>query len=594
MRKEPSLIPVEITPLGFNVRTTVHEYGGGEYIVNHGELYFSNCGDQRLYRQKPGHTPKPLTPAGVDLRYADGVIDEKRSRIIIIREDHTSVNTQAVNSIVSIGLPAGGPGETLVSGNDFYSSPRLNPDCSCLAWLTWNHPNMPWDGTELWVGQLGPDGSVQEKELVAGGVQESIFQPEWGPDGTLYFISDATGWWNLYRRREGRTESLHPAKAEFGQPQWVFRETSYALTPAGRMVCSFAVKGSWHLAVLDPESLSMEEIPFPYTNILDVVAGRDYALIIAGSPTVPQSLVKVDLKTLGSEVIRRSREESIDLRYISIPESIEFPTENDMTAYAFYYSPKNPDYVAPPGEKPPLIVMSHGGPTASTGTTLRYGIQFWTSHGIAVVDVDYGGSTGYGREYRKRLEGNWGVVDVDDCMNAARYLADRGDVDPERLAITGGSAGGYTTLCALTFRSLFKAGASYYGISDLEALMKDTHKFESRYGERLVGPYPERVDLYRERSPIHYVDKVSCPMILLQGLEDKVVPPDQSAKFYDAVRKKRLPAAYVTFEGEQHGFRKAENLKRSIEAELYFYSRMFGFEPSDPIEPVPIENMKGN
>jgi dipeptidyl aminopeptidase/acylaminoacyl peptidase len=580
----------EVTPKEFNVRTTVHEYGGGDYFIHDGKVYFSNFKDQRLYVQVAGSQPRPITPPGVDLRYADGIVDARRNRLIMIREDHTVRASQAVNTIVSLDLTKGGAGEILVSGNDFYSNPRLSPDGSRLAWLTWSHPNMPWDGTELWVGRLGSDGLVKEKKLVAGGPEESIFQPEWSQDGTLYFVSDATGWWNLYRSMDGKIEPLHPMEAEFGQPQWVFRTRMYAFESPRRIVCSYIVKGTSRLARLDADTGSLEEISIPYTDISHVLAGSDYLLLLAGSPKSPLSLVKLDLKTLETQVLRRVREEIIDPAYISIPEMIEFPTEHEKKAYAFYYAPKNKDYVAPAGERPPLLVMSHGGPTASAGTTLRYGIQFWTSHGIAVVDVDYSGSTGYGREYRKRLEGNWGIVDVDDCVNAARYLVNRGDVDAKRLAITGGSAGGYTTLCALTFRNVFHAGASYYGISDLEVLAKETHKFESRYEERLVGPYPERIDIYRERSPINYVDRVSCPIILFQGLEDKMVPPDQSSKFYDAVRKKGLPTAFLTFEGEQHGFRKAENLKRSVEAELYFYSKVFGFKPADPIEPVQIEN----
>jgi dipeptidyl aminopeptidase/acylaminoacyl peptidase len=592
MRRGPDGSLTEVTLKEFNVRTTVHEYGGGDYFFHNGKVYFSNFKDQRLYVQVAGSQPSPITPSDVDLRYVDGIVDAKRNRLILIREDHTVGVSQAVNTIVSLDLTKGGAGEILVSGNDFYSNPRLNPDSSRLAWLTWSHPNMPWDGTELWVGKLGSDGLIKEKELVAGGPEESIFQPEWSPDGTLYFVSDATGWWNLYRIRDGKIEPLHPMEAEFGQPQWVFHTRTYAFESPSRIVCSYIVKGTSHLARLNADTGSIEEISIPYTDIYDVLAGSGYLLLLAGSPTSPLSLVKLNLRTLETQVLRKSREEIIDQAYISIPETIEFPTEHGKTAYAFYYAPKNKDYVAPAGERPPLLVMSHGGPTASAGTTLRYGIQFWTSHGIAVVDVDYGGSTGYGREYRKRLEGNWGIVDVDDCVNAARFLVKRGDVDAKRLAITGGSAGGYTTLCALTFRSFFHAGASYYGISDLEVLARDTHKFESRYEDRLVGPYPERLDLYRERSPINYVDRVSCPIILLQGLEDKIVPPDQSSRFYDAVRKKGLPTAFLTFEGEQHGFRKAENLKRSVEAELYFYSKVFGFKPADPIEPVQIENLR--
>jgi dipeptidyl aminopeptidase/acylaminoacyl peptidase len=588
---DPEGTVTEITPKEFNVRTTVHEYGGGDYVVHDGKVYFSNFEDQRLYGQIAGSQPDPITPPNLDLRYADGIVDTKRNKIVLIREDHTVGASQAVNAIVSIDLVKGGAGEILVSGNDFYSNPRLNPDSSRLAWLTWNHPNMPWDGTELWVGELGSDGFINEKKLVAGGTEESIFQPEWSPDGTLCFASDSTGWWNLYKERNDKAEPLHSMEAEFGQPQWVFRQRAYAFESANRILCSYIVKGTSHLARLNTNTGSLEEISIPYTDIYDVVAASGHALILVGSPTSPLSLVKLNTKTLEPQVLRKAREEIVNLGYISIPETIEFPTEQEKTAYGFYYAPKNKDYVGPAGERPPLLVMSHGGPTGSAGTTLAYRVQFWTSHGIAVVDVDYGGSTGYGRDYRRRLEGKWGTVDVDDCVNAARHLVNRGDVDPKRLAITGGSAGGYTTLCALTFRDFFRAGASYYGVSDLEALARSTHKFESRYEERLVGPYPECRDIYRERSPINYVDRISCPIILLQGLEDRVVPPDQSSKFYDAVRKKGLPTAFITFEGEQHGFRKAENLKRSIEAELYFYSKVFGFKPADPIEPVQIENL---
>jgi dipeptidyl aminopeptidase/acylaminoacyl peptidase len=450
---------------------------------------------------------------------------------------------------------------------------------------------MPWDGTELWAAELGPDGAVEDKHMVAGGTEESIFQPEWSPDGTLYFVSDRTGWWNLYRSRNGDVEAVHKIDAEFGLPQWEFRERTYGFASPTMVVCSYIANGTAHIGTLDTETGNLEEIPFPYTNVFDILPWKENVFLIAGSPTVPVSLVRLDLRTKVSRVVRRSRPEILDPGYISTPETIKFPTEGGKTAFAFYYPARNKDFQAPAGELPPLVVMSHGGPTASTGTTLAYSIQFWTSHGFAVVDVDYGGSTGYGREYRKRLEGMWGVVDVDDCVNAARYLVSRGSVDGHRLAIRGGSAGGYTTLCALAFRRVFGAGASYFGVSDVGALFMGTHKFESRYGDRLVGPYPERKDLYRERSPINFTDQVSCPIILFQGLEDKVVPPDQSLRFYQAVRGKGLPTAYVPFEGEQHGFRRKENMERSIELELYFYSKVFGFKPADKIEPIKIDNL---
>jgi dipeptidyl aminopeptidase/acylaminoacyl peptidase len=584
----------DITPSGFNARTRVHEYGGAAYIVNKGTVYFSNFKDQRLYRQTTSSEPQPITPEA-DLRYADAVIDDHRNGLICVREDHTTSALQAVNTIVSIDLAEGGPGRVLVTGNDFYSTPRVSPDKSHLAWLTWNHPNMPWDETELWTANMNPDGSLGQKEMVAGGAAESIFQPEWSPGGILYFVSDKTGWWNLYKWQNRGIVPLFKMEAEFGQPQWGFRTNTYAFESEDRILCTYIVKGTSYLARLYTATRRLENIPQPYTNIRNPVVGPGFALFMAGSPTHPISLVKIDLATLEMRVLRRTREETIEPGYISVPKTIEFPTENGLKAYAFYYPPKNKDYAASAHEKPPLLVMSHGGPTGSAGTTLVYGIQFWTSRGIAVVDVNYGGSTGYGREYRDRLKGNWGVMDVDDCLNAARHLLAMGQVDGERLAITGGSAGGYTTLCALTFRSLFKAGASYFGISDLEALAKDTqqsHKFESRYSDQLVGPYPERRDLYFERSPINFTDRVSCPMILFQGLEDMVVPPSQSEKFFEAVRAKGLPVAYLPFDGEQHGFRKAENLKRSIEAELYFYSKIFGFEPGDAIEPVRIENLE--
>ena len=583
----------QLTPRGFNVRTTVHEYGGGDYFVHEGRVYFSNYSDQRLYVQDPGSRPRAITPGGVDLRYADGVVDKKRSRIVMVREDHRVRGRQAVNTVVGIDLAEGGPGKVLVSGNDFYSNPRLNPEGSRLAWLTWSHPNMPWDGTELWVGRLGADGRIQEKEIVAGGARESIFEPEWSPDGTLYFVSDKTGWWNLYREGRGgaEAEALLPMKAEFGGPQWSFRPLRYAFESPDSIVCAYVIEGTSYLGRLDTSIGRLNEVKIPYTEITEVLAWPGHALLVAGSPIKPISIVTLDLDTGRTRVLRRSIERVVDPGYLSGPEAIRFPTENGKEAYAFYYPPRNKDFRAPPGEKPPLVVMSHGGPTSAVTTTLKHSIQYWTGHGLAVADVNYGGSTGYGREYRERLKGNWGVVDVDDCVNAAKYLVRRGEVDGGKVAIRGGSAGGYTTMCAVTFRSFFKAGASLFGISDLEGFDETTHKFESRYNESLIGPYPEREEVYRERSALHHADWVSCPLILFQGLEDKIVPPAQSKKFYEAVKKKGLPVVYVAFEGEQHGFRRVENIKRAMELELYFYSRVFGFKPADRIKPVRIENM---
>jgi dipeptidyl aminopeptidase/acylaminoacyl peptidase len=525
------------------------------------------------------------------MRYADGVIDRKRDRMICVREDHSATGREAVNAIV--GIPLGGAGEQVMiaGGADFYSSPRLNPEGSRLTWLQWNHPNMPWDGTELWVADIQDDGSVINSIRVAGGGGESIFQPEWAPAGDLHFVSDRTGWWNLYRLREGSIEALYPMEAEFGLPQWVFAMSTYAFESADRIVCAYVERGFSKLAVLDTATGEFEKIETPFTKIEGVRSTPGHAIFIAASPAEAAGVIRFDLNRRQFETLRRSSELSIDPGYISVPQAIEFPTENGLTAHAFFYPPRNQDFIAPEKERPPLLVMSHGGPTAATSPALRLSVQYWTSRGVAVLDVNYGGSVGYGREYRERLSGRWGVVDVDDCVNGAKYLVEQGLVDGDRLAITGGSAGGYTTLCALAFRDAFKAGASYYGVSDLEALEVDTHKFESRYTHKLVAPYPERADLYRERSPINHADQLSAPVIFFQGLEDKVVPPNQSEMMAGVLRAKGLPVAYITFEGEQHGFRQAANIKRALDAEFYFYSRVFGFEPADAIEPVPIENL---
>lgn len=587
VKQGPEGIPVDVTLPPFNVRTRVHEYGGGSYVVAAGTVYFSHFPDQRLYRQGPGEQPQPITPEAA-FRYADGVI-YGREKMICVREDHTGEG-EAVNTLVSIDLEDG-DSTVLVSGNDFYSSPRVSPDGHHLAWLTWNHPNMPWDGTELWMGNLGTDGSLYDTRLVAGGSNESIFQPEWSPDGILYFVSDRTGWWNLYCYRNGKIEPLHEMDAEFGAPQWLFKLSTYAFQSAERTILTYAQKGIWYLASLDTETGSFHPIDTPYTSIEYLRASPDCAVFRASSPTEPKSIVRMDLSTFKIDVLRRSSTVAIDPEYLSLPQAIEFPTENGLTAHAFYYAPKNDHFQPPEGEKPPLIVMSHGGPTDAAANRLNLRIQYWTSRGVSVLDVNYGGSTGYGRTYRERLNTNWGIVDVDDCVNGAQYLVNHDHADCDRLAIRGGSAGGYTTLCALTFSNLFRAGASYYGVSDTEALARETHKFESHYLDSLIGPYPERRDLYKERSPIHHVEHLSCPVIFFQGLEDKIVLPNQAEMMVEALQKKGIPVAYVPFEGEQHGFRRSENIKRALDAELYFYAQIFGFVLADPVEPVEIKNL---
>ncbi|MGH8627000.1 MAG: prolyl oligopeptidase family serine peptidase [Gammaproteobacteria bacterium] len=577
----------------FNARSRVHEYGGGSYVIDGNRIFFSNFADQCIYGVCPGNEaePKPITGAG-SYRYADAVIDRARGRLICVREDHTRPDREPLNTVVAIDLDAAGAGQgkILISGADFYAAPRLSPDEHRLAWLCWNHPNMPWDGTELWIADLDASGAPREPVLIVGGRDESILQPEWSGD-SLYFLSDRSGWWNLYRWQDGRIEPVIEKEAEFGEPPWMFGQSSYALASAERIIVAYGSVGLCHLVAVCTDTGEVEEISTPYTEISYVRADGGRVVFLGGSPTEFSAIVALDLTTRKFEVLRRVSDLELDPAYVSVAEPIEFPTESGLTAYALFYRPKNRDYTGPEGARPPLIVMSHGGPTSSADSGLNLGVQYWTSRGIAVLDVNYGGSSGFGRGYRRRLDGQWGVTDVDDCVNGARYLAERDWVDRDRLAIRGGSAGRYTTLSALAFRDAFKAGASHYGVSDLEALAKETHKFESRYLERLIGPYPQEQERYRQRSPIHAVERLSCPVIFFQGLEDRVVPPDQAEKMVQALRHKQLPVAYLAFPGEQHGFRQAETIKRVLDAELYFYARVFGFELADPVEPVVIENL---
>ena len=590
VRRTPDGQITDVTPAPFNVRTRVHEYGGGAYTVDQGIVYFSNFLDQRLYRQPIGGEPEPITTEA-PLRYADAIVDRQRQRLICVREDHSSGNQEPINTIARVNLDGDEQGGILlVSGSDFYSSPRLSPDGSQLAWLSWNHPNMPWDGTELWLADLEPQGALINPRRIAGGLTESIVQPRWSPDGKLYFISDRTGWWNLYRWHNEQVEPLYPLDAEFGAPPWVFGLSTYAFESAESLLCTYILAGVQYLGRLDLVQQQLTEIQTPYSSISSLQVGNQFAAFVGGSPTQPSAIARLDLVTGEIQELRRANSLALDPGYLSQPEVITFPTANGLSAYGIYYRPQNRDYQAAAGERPPLLVKSHGGPTASASSTFNLGIQYWTSRGFAVLDVNYGGSTGYGRAYRERLKGQWGIVDIEDCTRGALYLVERGEVDGDRLAIDGGSAGGYTTLGALTFRDVFKAGASYYGVSDMVALAEETHKFESRYLDGLVGPYPERRDLYEARSPIHFADQLSCPVIFLQGDEDKIVPPNQAELMVNVLKAKGIPVAYLLFEGEQHGFRKAENIKRALDAELYFYSRIFGFALADDIEPVEIAN----
>ena len=516
---------VDVTPLlarageaTFNVRTRVHEYGGGSYLVSDGVVYFCNDADQRLYRQELGGTPAAITPDPArprGLRYADGVMDARRAQMIWVREDHTTAAPEPVNTLVEISLDGSRPQRVLQAGRDFYAAPRLSPDGNRLAWLEWNHPNMPWIGCELWVGQCAADGSVGNKCLVAGGEDESIFQPEWSPDGTLYFVSDRAQpslegrWWNLFRVRGDafddsvRIEPVYPLAAEFGRAQWVFRMSTFAFTSPSQLVCSYVQDGVHRTSTVDLASLEARPVATEYEDISFVRATAERVYFSGGSPTTPMAIIELHLPSGRVKILKLSTTQDVEAyrKYLSVPEPVTFETDNGQQAHGLFYPPQNADFAAPAGELPPLLVHCHGGPTAAASPTLSWGTQYWTSRGFAVLDVNYGGSTGYGREYRLRLEGNWGVVDVADCVNGARHLAATGRVDPERWAISGASAGGYTTLAALTFRKEFKTGASYYGI-----------------------------------------------------------------------RQRRIPFLYLLFDGEQHGFRRADNLKRALDAELYFYA----------------------
>ena len=581
---------VEMTPAPFNVRTRVHEYGGGACLVDGGVIWFSNFADNRLYLARDGGAPTPLTQAGQH-RFADFVRDARRKRMLAVREDHTAGSAQPVNTICAIGDD--GSETVLAHGADFYATPRLSPDGAQLAWLSWDHPRMPWQGTELWLAEVLDDGALGVPRLVAGSASEAICQPEWSPAGTLHFVSDRSGWWNLYRLAGDQVQPLCERAAEFGAPHWSFGGSMYGFRSDDEIICTYIENGVSRLAQLSCASGKLQLIPNPYEEIRDLRVAGGVAVLLGGAPTIALELARLDLYHGQHEILACSITELPLEGYLSIPESITYPTSGRRTAHAFYYPPRNAEIEPEAGSRPPLMVISHGGPTGMASNTLKLATQFWTSRGFAVLDVNYGGSSGFGRAYRDALKGQWGIIDVDDCVAGARYLAQRGMVDPERLVIRGGSAGGLTTLCALTFHDVFKAGASYYGVSDLAGLDADSHKFESHYNDYLIGPKPDAERLYQERSPINHADKLKRPMIFFQGLDDKVVPPQQSEVMVQALKQSGVPVAYMTLEGEGHGFRKADSIVRTLEAELYFYLRIFGMTERDAVAPVAIDNLSG-
>lgn len=597
VRREIDGTLTRLTPEGFNARCRVHEYGGGAILVDGDLVIVSDFTTGRLHRVSAPGVLEPLTPDGRAWRFADIQVDRPRNRLIAVREDHEpdtlARHGQPENAVVAINLDDGAL-SVLAEGSDFFAAPRLSPDGQRLTWLRWNHPNLPWDGTELVVTDLDDAGGPAHERVVAGSAADWIAQPRWSPNGVLHFVAEPDGWMNLFRLAgDGRPErASEPLEAEFAFPDWVFGLSNYAFAADGTIIAVGRSPGRDRLYRIAPDGTAT---PFelPFTEISYVTVDGGTAVFRAAAPEQPWAIHELDLASGLTTVLRASSDLEFDPADVSLGELVEFATTGAKTAFGIAYLPRNRAFRGPDGELPPLIVTSHGGPTAQASSAFSVAIQLFTSRGFAVLDVDYGGSTGYGRDYRKRLEGEWGVVDLADCVAGATWMAEQGLVDGSRLAIRGGSASGYTTLCAVTFSDAFSAGTSYFGIGDLETFVEETHKFESRYLDRLVGPYPEMRDRYRERSPLNFTERISCPVLILQGAEDHIVPPAQAEQIVDGLWERRLPHAYLLFPGEDHGFRAAANIIRSFEAELSFYGQVFGFEPADPIEPIAVAFLAG-
>jgi len=591
----------DVLPRGANARTRVHEYGGGGVWYHGDAVFFSEFADGRVHRiDEPGAEPRPVTPppeAPHALRYADGRVTPDGGLVVCVRERHGSGGVAGVvNELVAFPADGSAAPVVLASGCDFYAAPRVSVDGARLAWLSWDHPRMPWHGTELWVAELTADGGISQARRVAGGAEESIFQPEWSPEGLLHFCTDRNGWWNLHRLEpDGSERALTELEdGEIGTPAWAFDMRRYAFLDDGRVACVVTRAAVDSLELLDPGSGALEPAGPGWTAYsTTALAGGDGKLAFAASsPTAAAAVVLWDPATGREQVLRRSLSAELDRAGISVPRAIEFPTGDGDVAHAFFYPPRSAAYEGPEDELPPLGVLCHGGPTGHESPSLDPVVQFFTSRGIGIVEVNYRGSSGYGREYRRRLDGRWGEIDWRDCVAAARWLAEQGEADPERTWVQGGSAGGYVVLCALTFEpQAFAAGISLFGVADAEALARETHKFESRYLDGLIGPYPERADLYRERSPIHFADRLERPLLLLQGLDDEVVAPSQAEVMAEVLERKGIPYAHIAFEGEGHGFRREENIKRTLEATLSFLGQIFGFEPADTFEPLEIAHL---
>ncbi len=594
MRLSPDGEVTDLTPPDFNSRNAVHEYGGGSFAVRDRTVYFTNWADQRIYVQRDGQVPEALTaepPVPRGARFADLTITGNGQYLLCVRETHTDDSQEAVNEIVAVDTGTGAV-KVIASGRDFYGAPRECTSHDGIAWTEWDHPNMPWDGNSLMSGSFdGIDASVSTTAELVGGTGESIVQPSWGSNGLLHFVTDRTGWWNIYVWRDGEMANLLDEESDHGRPDWQFGFSSYAHLVDGRLALGKGGVTSGSIVLIDPGSNSNQTIKIPYSEVSYVMASPDgeSILFIGASPTREPAVVRLELATEMCETVYSPSEVDVEPGYLSSPQHVVFPTTENGAAHAYYYEPTNQDFAAPDGELPPLVTICHGGPTSASGTGLDLSTHYWTSRGFAVVDVNYRGSSGYGKVYRDALKGKWGIYDTDDCIAAAQYLIDQGLVDKDRVIIRGGSAGGYTTINALTFHDFFAAGAALYGIADLMVFIGDTHKFESRYLESLVGPYPAEAKRYHDRSAINFMDQLATPMIILQGLEDEIVPPSQAEIMVEALESKGLPYAYIGFPGEQHGFRQAANIIRAQEAELYFYGKVLGFELADDIDDDVVE-----
>jgi acetyl esterase/lipase len=600
-KQEP---PRDVLVGPYSARSRVHEYGGGAFNVRAGHLVFVNDSDQALYVRGPGERARRLTPllAGGQRRFAEPIFDQSRERVLAIVEEHAGPGREPSNAVAAIGIGGRtGRYEVLLRGQHFYSSLRVSPDGRHLAWLSWRHPCMPWDGTELWVAELDGRGQPLVPRRIAGSASESIFQPEWDGRGGLIFVSDRSGYWNLYRHAGGSVECLCSRAADFGAPQWVFGMSTYCALPDGDLLCTLTEGGVWRLARFGGTTRELSLLDLPFTEYSTLRSSPTGAALLVASPTVSTRLVHFDARSGELSTLRRygspaasdgDAGDGIGEARISQPSPIEYQGADGVTAYGLFYAPRNPDFDAPQGQRPPLLVRCHGGPTSQASTGLNLRTQYWTSRGFAVLEVNYRGSSGYGRAYRDALRGQWGIADVLDCIAGANALAERGLCDGARLCISGGSAGGYTSLAALTFHDSFAAGAIYYGVSDLSLLARDTHKFESRYLDSLVGPYPEMAARYTERSPLAHLDRLRRPVAFFHGMQDKVTPPNQATTIAKALEEKGVPVAFLSFSDEGHGFRHAETIRRTLDGEFYFYCRIFDIEPADAPEKIEIKNLE--